>query len=225
MIIPFVIVLLGFSRSYFLNLGARSWSQHLHGLSATLWYLLLIIQPYLITKRSNIRRHKRLGLLSLLIAGMVAGTAYNIIPGNLQNVDKYTEADFFSPNFAYTATLLDLLMVTGFLVCVGLAMINARKIQEHTSWLIASAFIIIGAASTRLAALVGFMFLDNVTFKLVAIPAMLISTAITAVFFYKFSSLKHPAFYLYLLCNLPALFVDAVGSNTWWRELANSIFL
>lgn len=224
MLVPFVIVFLGFSRSYFFNLGHASWPQHLHGASATLWYLLLIIQPFLITRRKDYISHKKLGLIGILIAGMVAGTAFNIIPGNLVNVDNYTEADFFSPNFAYAATMLDLLMVSGFVVCVAIAMIKARNIYQHTSWLLASAFIIIGAASVRLYAIASFMFTDNVTFKMAAIPAMTISVLITALFFYRFSSLKHPAFYVFLFANLPAFFVDAIGSNSAWRQLADSVF-
>ena len=224
MVIPFLIVFLGFARSYFFNLGNVSWPQHLHGASATLWYVLLIVQPYLITRRKDYISHKKLGLIGILIAGMVAGTAFNIIPGNLENVAKYTEADFFSPNFAYAATLLDLLMVSGFIVCVLIAMIKAKDLYQHTGWILASAFIIIAAASTRLYAVAAFMFTDNVTFKIAAVPAMTISVLITAFYFYKFSSLKHPAFYVFLLANLPAFFVDTIGSNPAWRQLADSIF-
>ena len=224
MLLPFLIVFLGFSRSYFFNLGNASWPQHLHGVSATLWYVLLIVQPYLITRKKDYVSHKKLGLIGILIAGLVAGTAFNIIPGNLANVDKYTEADFFSPNFAYTATLLDLLMVTGFVICVGIATIKAKNLYQHTGWLLASAFIIIGAASTRLYAIVSFMFTTDVTFKIAAVPAMTISLLIASFYFYKFSSFKHPAYYVLLIANLPAFFVDAVGSNDTWRQMADAIF-
>lgn len=51
LLIPFVIVLLGFLPSYWLKFAEAPWRQHLHGITATLWFVLLIVQPYLVTRR------------------------------------------------------------------------------------------------------------------------------------------------------------------------------
>ena len=45
-----LIVLVGFSKTYFTKLGDFGFAHHLHGVSATLWMLLLIVQPYLFQK-------------------------------------------------------------------------------------------------------------------------------------------------------------------------------
>ena len=60
LLIPLVITLLGFTPSYFLKLGEASWQQHLHGISAMLWFVLLIVQPWLAT-HGRLAQHRMLG--------------------------------------------------------------------------------------------------------------------------------------------------------------------
>ena len=56
MLVPFGISVLGFSYSYCFNLANATFHQHVHGISATLWYVLVDVQPYLITRKLDIRR-------------------------------------------------------------------------------------------------------------------------------------------------------------------------
>ena len=56
MLVPFGISVLGFSYSYYFNLANATFHQHVHGISATLWYVLVDVQPYLITRKLDIRR-------------------------------------------------------------------------------------------------------------------------------------------------------------------------
>jgi hypothetical protein len=83
MLVPFSISILGFSYSYYLNLANATFHQHVHGISATLWYVLILIQPYLITRKQNIQKHKTLGTVGIILAGVVAGSALTIIPKNI----------------------------------------------------------------------------------------------------------------------------------------------
>src|SRR5829696_4057130 len=86
MLLPFAISLLGFSYSYYLHLSTATFHQHVHGLSATTWYVLVVVQPWLITRRHDVRRHRLFGAFATLLAGLVAGSALTIIPKNIDDV-------------------------------------------------------------------------------------------------------------------------------------------
>ncbi|MBK8080498.1 MAG: hypothetical protein IPK25_09575 [Saprospiraceae bacterium] len=127
MLIPFVISLLGFSYSYYFNLANATFHQHVHGISATLWYILVIVQPYLIVQKQNIQRHKTLGIIGIILAGIVAGSAFTIIPKNIDNVKELDINGFFNPTFAYFAVLIDFVLVCMFIVSVTLAILSIKK--------------------------------------------------------------------------------------------------
>jgi len=96
LLIPLVITLLGFTPSYFLALDEASWQQHLHGLSAMLWFGLLIVQPYLAT-HGRLAQHRVLGPIGLLLAGMVVASALGVIPGNIENAHSTELPPLFPP--------------------------------------------------------------------------------------------------------------------------------
>ena len=96
MLLPFAITVLGFWYSYFGNLREATFHQHVHGLSATLWYLLVLVQPWLITRRGDVRRHRLYGAFATLVAGIVAGSALTIIPKNIDDVASLDPEGFFN---------------------------------------------------------------------------------------------------------------------------------
>lgn len=142
MLIPFAISILGFSYSYYSRLSTATFHQHVHGISATLWYILVIIQPYLIARKQNVRLHIIYGTIGLMIAGIVAGSAYTIIPKNIDDVTELKDEDFFNPTFAYFATLIDFVLISMFVICVGAAILSIKKkrLTDHVQWLMASVF-------------------------------------------------------------------------------------
>ena len=81
LIVPFVITLLGFFPSYWSRFTDAPFRQHLHGLTATAWYLLLIVQPWLY-HNEPIRYHRKVGFVSIFIAGGVVFSALLVIPFN-----------------------------------------------------------------------------------------------------------------------------------------------
>ena len=145
MLVPFVISVLGFSYSYYLKLSSATFHQHVHGISATLWYILIIVQPYLITRKKNFSGHRTLGTLGLILAGIVAGSALAIIPKNIDNVTTLDVNGFFNPTIAYFFTLIDFVLVCMFIISVCLAILNIKKrnLSGHVQWLMASVFIVL----------------------------------------------------------------------------------
>jgi uncharacterized membrane-anchored protein len=201
-----------------------------HGISATLWYILVIVQPYLIISKQSIQRHKTLGTIGIVLAGIVAGSAFTIIPKNIDNVKELDINGFFNPTFAYFATLIDFVLVCMFIVSVSLAILSIKnkKLTDHVQWLMASVFFVLSPALLRILGIGAIILnegnIEGITMVKMALPTMIIMTALIVTFYYKYGSFKHISFKLLLLCNIPSLFVEQVGNNEFVRNLLTAIF-
>ncbi len=230
MLIPFGISILGFSYSYYLNLANATFHQHVHAISATLWYILVIVQPYLIIHKQSIQNHKTLGTIGIILAGIVAGSAFAIIPKNIDNVKALDVNGFFNPTFAYFVTLLDFILISLFVLSISLAILNIKKkdLSGHVQWLMASVFFVLSPALLRMLG-IGAIFLNNgnmegVTMVNMAIPTMIVMLALIVIFYYKFGSFKHLSFKLLLICQLSFIFVEMVGDNEYIRNFLTAMF-
>jgi hypothetical protein len=143
LLIPFGFTLLGF-RSYWTGFSEAPLRWHLHGISATAWYIILIVQPWLYHHRP-IQIHRKVGMLGLLLAGFVTASALGVIRGNLTQPEQ-------SPLFEvrYSLSLLDFIFIAGFLLSVAAAVWNAKNTQVHARWMISSVFWVLSPATTRL---------------------------------------------------------------------------
>lgn len=230
MLIPFVISILGFSYSYYANLSSATFHQHVHGLSATLWYILIIVQPYLITRKKNFSRHKSLGTIGLILAGIVAGSAFAIIPKNIDNVATLDINGFFNPTVAYFFAFIDFVLVCMFVISVSLAILNIKKrnLSGHVQWLMASVFFVLSPGLGRLLGIVGILInhgnMEGITFLKLAIPTLISMMALIIFYYYKYGSFKHPSFVLLVICHIPFLFAAPIGNNEFMRNLLTAIF-
>lgn len=230
MLIPFAISVLGFSYSYFLRLSGATFHQHVHGLSALLWYILVVVQPYLVVRKRNIQRHRSLGTMALLLAGVVAGSALTIIPKNIDNVGTLDRNGFFNPTFAYFAVLIDLLLVSMFIasVCMAILSIRRKNLSGHVQWLMASVFFVLSPGLARLLGTVLIIAnqgnMEGISLVKLAVPSMAAMLTIIIFFYWKFGNFKHPSFWLLAVCHVPYLFVEWLGDNPSIRNVVSVIF-
>lgn len=143
LIIPFVLTLIGFNH-YWTGFSDAPFQWHLHGISATAWYIILIIQPWLYHNRP-IRIHKKVGIFGVILAGFVAASALGVIRGNMLATPE-------SPLYEvrYILSLLDCIFISGFIFSVIAAIWNSRKTQIHSRWMISTVFWVLSPATTRL---------------------------------------------------------------------------
>lgn len=230
MLLPFAVIVLGFSSSYYLVLPQAAFHQHVHGLSATLWFALVIIQPWLITRGQRVATHRSLGIVGLVLAGIVAGSALAIIPRNIDNVAALPIDGVFNPTFAYFATYLDVMLIGLFIFSVTFAILKIRKgqIDDHVQWLLASVLFILSPALIRLlligAMMVGLGEGGGIQFIEMVLPTTLLMLLIIGIYYYRFGSFRHPSFILLILSLLPLAFVGWIGDNETLRSLADVIF-
>jgi len=142
LLLPLIIAVCGFYFSYWSKFSQVPYHQHLHGLTATLWYLVLVIQPWLY-KSKNMQLHRKIGFIALFLAGGVVFSALQVIPGNLSN-------ERLQPILRYGLTWADFIFLAGFTHAVIMAMLNSRQIAIHARYLIASAFWALLPALSRL---------------------------------------------------------------------------
>lgn len=230
MLIPFAISVLGFSYSYYLNLANATFHQHVHGISATLWYVLIVVQPYLIARKQDIRRHRELGAIGTLLAGIVAGSAFTIIPKNIDDVATLDPNGFFNPTFAYFAVVVDFVLVSLFVASVAMAILamKRRNLAGHVQWMMASVFFVLSPGLARLFGIASIVAnqgdLTGISLVMLAVPSMIAMMALIVVYFWKFGSFRHPAFWLLMVAHLTYLFVVPIGDNEALRSMLSVIF-
>jgi len=230
MLLPFAISLLGFSYSYFLNLANATFHQHVHGISATLWYVLVVVQPYLVVRKLDVPRHRQLGAIGTLLAGVVTGSALTIIPKNIDDVGTLDPNGFFNPTFAYFAVIIDVLLVGMFAISVVMAIlaIKRRDLAGHVQWMMASVFFVLSPGLARMFGIAAIIAnqgnMEGISLVKLAVPSMVVMMALIAVYFRRFGSFRHPAFWLLMASHVPYLFVERIGNNEAVRGVLSAIF-
>lgn len=230
MMLPFVVSVLGFSYSYYLNLSNATFHQHIHGISATLWYILVMVQPYLIVRKQNVQKHRKLGVFAIMLAGIVAGSSLAMIPKNIDNVESLDVNGFFNPTFAYFATFIDLILIGMFLVSVicSIQAIKQKRLSDHVQWLVASIFFVLSPALLRMlgfgAILLNEGSMEGITMVGLAFPTMLVMLLLITVYYYKFGSFKHLSFTLLVASHLLFLSIEWLGNNESFRNIVTIIF-
>ena len=114
----------------------------MHGLTATAWYLLLILQPWLIHNKSPVY-HKKLGIIMLFLAGGVVFSAFQVMPYQVVN-------DFLPDMLKYGFSFGDICALTGFSIAVILGVLNVRDSNKHARWMISTVFWVLLPATARL---------------------------------------------------------------------------
>jgi hypothetical protein len=219
LIIPFVVILLGFAPSYWLKLGDAPFRQHLHGLTATLWFIVLMMQPYLVT-HGKARQHRLYGMFALFVAGGVAFSAAGTIPynflGSLPDTGKYG------------LSFIDVIVVTGFSVAVLMAMRHAKNIDDHAKWMISTVFWAVMPGLFRLIFIAFAVTTQGNIPEWVTFPGVLatcgaLNIAILAYLMYR-DRQAHPAYLSVAAGSLAFFLPTTVYQWQWWRSLADTVF-
>lgn len=129
--------------SYFSILDAAPVAHHLHGVTATLWMLLLIWQSWSI-RQQNFSLHKWGGRMSFLLAPpFVAG-------GLLVTKVTVIKDSPFTEMFAISLSFADFVSVAAFALFYFLALRNRRSVEHHSRYMLATIFPLIPPSVARL---------------------------------------------------------------------------
>ncbi|MCH2083951.1 MAG: hypothetical protein MK226_16265 [Saprospiraceae bacterium] len=225
MAIPWLIIFIGFTPQYFMTWLSEPWAYHLHALSAIAWYILMGVQPYLIT-RGNIKQHRLWGMLGIFIAGAVVFSALSIVPTNVYFGAIGGFEPVFSASFFYGLVLTETLQVIGFGLAVVMAIVNSKKIEEHALWMISTLFFGLMPAWGRLI-MFPILITEGEISWLNTQTSLNIGVSIFMLVIlyigYRLKKLKHPAILLSLFLVLLMLFSIQIGELEWYQELVTKI--
>lgn len=230
MLIPMMLMQLGIFKDYWGDFSDNAWSVHVHYWTGTVWYLYLIVQPYLAT-HGKLARHRTNGMVGLFVAGGVCLTAFSMMSRDLVNaqrslvnVDRFGP---FQPWFFYGVAVVEIVMMTAFAIAIIMSIIHRKKLEDHAWWLISTVFIIMMPALGR-----GFQFvfigMQMDKWPHVDIMPPLYYAEITIAVFlllgaWKYKKLTHPATYLALAVNLFNSFLAPIGHSESIQELLKAM--
>ena len=180
--------------------------------------------------KKNVRTHQSLGTIGLILAGIVAGSAFAIIPKNIDNVKELDINGFFNPTFAYFATLIDFVLILMFVISVGLAILSIKKkiLSDHVQWLMASVFFVLSPGLARLMGLIAITVnkgnMEGISLEKLAIPTAIVMLVLIVFYYYKYGSFRHLSFILSVISLIPSFFVTQIGNNEYFRNIVTAIF-
>ena len=195
MLIPFVIVQISIFSYYWPEFALQSWEIHFHYWLVSIWYLLLIVQPYLISQ-GKILDHKTFGIIGFLLAGGVLFTGLSILDIPLKLIDNLTPGKPGPPvSFYYGTLIIEFISILAFAYAVIKSIIHRKNLQEHSWWLIATVFYMMAPALGRGMILFWRKILSPENFKplYVFVSSELIYLILFLVFASKFGKFKHQA--------------------------------
>ena len=137
-----IAIVAGFWPSFFLPLGAGDVAHSLHGITATLWVVALIVQSALIS-RGLVTWHRRVARAALVVLAVLIPSALQMVAVMFRNPEM---PPFLPPVLAF----IDLPSVVFFVVLVALALRNTRTPAAHKRFMAATVLLGFPPALTRL---------------------------------------------------------------------------
>lgn len=143
----FLLAILAFWPAYLSKFTTSSYEFHAHGITASLWMLLLAAQSWT-AGRADRSIHRKLGLVSLVLFPMFLAGGVGIFLGMAQRFvgDASPFYGLFAPRLAW----LDFVAVGGMAYFFFQALRLRRKVHPHSRYMLATVFFLIPPIIGRL---------------------------------------------------------------------------
>lgn len=140
-----LLVLAGFAfwPSYFSRLAETRWPFHLHGVTATLWMLLLIAQNVTIHQRRR-ALHRQVGIATLMVIPLFSAAGLMMV--HTMNAADSEFATLFGPRLGF----VDAVAVVAFAGFCYAALANRRNPFLHGGYMLVTALLLVMATVSRL---------------------------------------------------------------------------
>lgn len=211
---------LGIFRDYWGDFTDNAWSVHVHYWTGTIWYLYLIIQPYLAT-HGKLEKHRTNGIIGMFLAGGVCLTALSMMYRDLntahlamENVERFGP---FQPYFFYGVASIEIPLMLAFGFAVIKSIIHRKELENHAWWLISTVFIIMFPAVGRGVQnmYIGLHASEWPNIDIIFPTYIGVGLIILLLFLaaWKYKKLKHPATYLAAGANIYVCFMEPLGKS------------
>lgn len=137
-----ILTIAAFMRSYFAVLGSAPFAHHLHGITATLWIVLLMTQNWSI-HRGIWPVHAWSGRASVLVVPLFTAG------GLLVTKNTLVQESLFNEMFGTRLAVADIVATVAFLAFYYGALKNRKTPEIHARYMLATVFLLIGPALSR----------------------------------------------------------------------------
>lgn len=145
------LILLAFWPGYFGALRAAPLALHAHGISATVWLMLLALQLWSIHDQ-RLALHRAAGMALFVIVPLFAGASLAALQGGVALFAS--RSDPFHAAFAVRLALVDLVALVTFVALVRAALLTRRVPRAHAAAMLATALLVLPPILGRLFPLV-----------------------------------------------------------------------
>jgi hypothetical protein len=142
-ILATLVTIFAFFPSYFNRLTSTDSAHHFHGITATLWLVLLIMQPFLY-KTGNLKWHRMVGKISFVLVPLIIISALKMVQIMLINKASYP------PYLPDRLAFIDFVTLIQFLLFYVLAIYKRKEIQLHARYMVCTVLGPLIPALTRL---------------------------------------------------------------------------
>ena len=139
----FILVIAAFWMTYITRISEQpNYRMHLHGITLTLWCIMLISQAYLIRTKNN-GLHKRIGRISYLLVPLIVFTSLDLFHYQLSKVPHLEII-----NYHQVALVVNALVA--FLILYGLAIYYRKTSGLHARYMVSTVFPFVTPATDRI---------------------------------------------------------------------------
>lgn len=208
------VTIVGFFPSYFKQLKATDSIHHFHGITATLWMLLLIIQP-LLYRMGKMKWHRKVGKVSFVLVPLIIAGGLNMI--HIMLIGKAN----YPPMEPYRLAFIDFTVLPQFLLFYSLAIVNRKEIQYHARYMACTILGPLIPAITRLLFL--FPVIDSFN-KSLNLSYVIIEIVILRLLLddKRSGKIRLPYVLALVLFSVEHLLMNFAAQWEWWRSLMDA---
>ena len=210
-----IIVFWGFSKSYFGKLEEMAFPYHLHGISATLWMLLLVVQPFLYSK-GKLKIHRYLGWTSIVLVPLIVFGGYEMMKLMIHN------QEYYPPDTVYKLAFIDAVTLIGFSVLYICAIYFRKNLKLHARFMVSTIFGPLNPALTRVFFIlnIAHSFDQSLTITYIILEIVLLIIILRERKHKEVWFTYIPVFFFTLIQHILIYFAN---DWDWWVQVMNSI--
>jgi uncharacterized membrane protein YozB (DUF420 family) len=209
------ITLLAFWPGYLTRLEDSPWQVHFHGATGFAWFLLLIGQSVLASRR-EFALHRKLGKVTYVLAPLVLLGGFMVLYTMGVRINQEDVSPFFQ-TFGYRLAFIDLLGNIHFALAVALALVYKRNVALHSRLMLSSVIPLLYAVFSR--------FYDFDSFWTISDMSFLTAEAIVLaliVYDHRNGGIRFPWVLALAFLGVQHALFRPIGESATWQALFDS---
>jgi uncharacterized membrane protein YozB (DUF420 family) len=162
----FLAIVAGFWPTFYRPLGSGTTLKNVHGVTASLWYFVLMAQSWLMA-RGLVRWHRRVAMSAIVLLPLLSITA-------LGNTSAMLTASIIPPEGRPIIAFIDFQLIAQLWALVGLGLLNRRTPAAHKRFMAATALPGLSPALARLFGRLGIAFFGPIQTTLLTADLILL---------------------------------------------------